>query len=68
MVDLGERFELPITAQFNVLREKIINFIDFKVPSNFGANARPEEFIRLYYIEEKQPVSIVHDSDNITLK
>ncbi|CAF2073247.1 unnamed protein product [Rotaria magnacalcarata] len=68
MIELKKRFELPITSSYNVFRESIARFIDFKVPSNYIDKAQPLEFIRLYDIENDQPTSIVHEPVLTTLK
>ncbi|CAF1489982.1 unnamed protein product [Rotaria sordida] len=68
MIELEQRFELPIISSFNVLREYIAKFIDFEVPSSYINNAKPLEFIRLYDIENDQPTSIVHEPIPTTLK
>jgi hypothetical protein len=65
MTELPERFELLITSPFNLLRERIAKFIDFKSPLN---DAQPMEFIRLYDIEDDQPTTIVHEPILTTLK
>ena len=66
--ELSERFELPITSSFNVLRERIAKFLDFKIPVNSETNIQPLEFIRLYDMEDEQPTTIVHEPALSTLK
>ena len=68
MSELNERFELPITSPFNVLRERIAKLIDFKVPLEYESTAQPYEFIRLYDIEDEQPTTVVHEPVLTTLK
>jgi len=68
MVDLEGLFELPIISPFNVLREQIANHIEFKVPPGHAKDVKPLEFIRLYNIEDDQPVSIIHEPILTTLK
>jgi hypothetical protein len=68
LTELPERFELPIVSSFNVFRERIAKFIDFKVPLNHENDIQPFEFIRLYDIEDDQPSSIVHEPALTTLK
>jgi len=68
MTELGERFELPIMSPFNVLRERIAKFIDFKAPLNYENDIQSLEFIRLYDIENDQPTSIIHEPILTTLK
>jgi len=68
MVELEELFELPIISPFNVLRERIANHIEFKVPSNHPRGVKSCEFIRLYNIEDEQPISIIHEPVLTTLK
>jgi hypothetical protein len=68
MVDLEERFELPIISPFDVLRERIANHIEFKVPPGYARNVKPLEFIRLYDMDDSQPVSIIHEPLLTTLK
>ncbi|CAF4003627.1 unnamed protein product [Adineta steineri] len=68
MIELTQRFELPITSSFNALRERIAKLIDFKVPSNYTSDTQPLEFIRLYDIDDNQPTTIVHEPVLTTLK
>ncbi len=68
MVELDELFELPVISSFNVLRERIAKHIGFIVPSNYARDVKPLEFIRLYYVEDDQPVSIIHEPLLTTLK
>ena len=68
MMELAERFQLSIMSPFNVLRDCITKFIDFKVPSNYVNDAQPLEFIRLYEIESNQPTTVVHEPVLTTLK
>jgi len=68
MTELNERFELPIISSFNILRERIAKFIDFKIPLNYENNIQLFEFIRLYDIEDDQPTSIIHEPVLTTLK
>ncbi len=68
LTELAERFELPIISPFNILRERIAEFIDLKVPLDYANDAQPLEFIRLYDIEDDQPTSLVHEPILTTLK
>ena len=68
IIELEDRFELPLISAFNVLRERIANFIEFRVPAGYQRDVKPAEFIRLYAIEDNQPVSIVHEPLLTTLK
>jgi hypothetical protein len=68
MVELTELFELPLISPFNVLRERIAKHIEFKVPANYPRDIKPSEFIRLYYLDDDQPVSIIHEPILTTLK
>ncbi|CAF2361534.1 unnamed protein product [Rotaria sp. Silwood2] len=68
MVELEEPFELPVISPFNVLRERIAKYIELKVPPGYARDVKPLEFIRLYRMEDDQPVSIVHEPILITLK
>jgi hypothetical protein len=68
MVELTELFELPLISPFNVLRERIAKHIEFKVPSTYARDIKPSEFIRLYYLDDDQPVSIIHEPILTTLK
>lgn len=69
MVDLDERFDLALICPFNVLRERIATYIDFKVPSNYVKDhAKPADFIRLYDVENDQPTTIIHEPVLTTLK
>jgi hypothetical protein len=68
MVELNGFFEVPIISPFNVLREKIANHIEFKVPPGHARDIKPLEFIRLYYTDDEQPVSIIHEPLLTTLK
>jgi len=68
MVELNELFELPIISPFNVLRERIATHIEFKIPPNYPRDIKPLDFIRLYDIEDDQPVSIIHEPVLTTLK
>ncbi|UJR23171.1 hypothetical protein I4U23_026191 [Adineta vaga] len=68
LIEINERFELPITSPFNVLRERIAKSIDFKVPINYETTAQPYEFIRLYDIADDQPTTIIHEPILTTLK
>lgn len=68
LAELSERFELPITSTFNVLRERIARLIQLKIPGNYESQFQPLEFIRLYDIEDDQPTTLIHDPALITLK
>ena len=68
LAELEEKFELPLISPFNVLRERIANFIEFRVPAGYQRDVKPAEFIRLYAVEDNQPVSIVHEPVLTTLK
>ena len=68
MVPFDNVFELPVISPFNVLRERIAQIIEFKVPPNHARDAKPSEFIRLYEMEDDQPVSIIHEPVLTTLK
>lgn len=68
MIELEGFFELPIISPFNVLREQIANFIEFKVPPNLGRDIKPLDFIRLYELDDDQPASIIHEPILTTLK
>ena len=68
MIELDERIELSIISPFNVLRERIAKLADVEVPSGFPRDTKPLEFIRLYDIEDNQPISIVHEPGLTTLK
>ena len=68
MVELEERFELPTISPFNVLRERIANHIEFKIPPGFPRDVKALEFIRLYDIENDQPFSIIHEPLLTTFK
>ena len=68
MVPFDNVFELPVISPFNVLRERIAQTIEFKVPSNYARDTKPCEFIRLYEMENDQPVSIIHEPVLTTLK
>ncbi|CAF0972981.1 unnamed protein product [Adineta steineri] len=67
-IEFGEYFELPIISPFNVLRERIAQYIEFRVPSNYARDVKPSEFIRLFDMENNQPVSIIHEPILTTLK
>ena len=68
MDELNELFELPVISSFNVLRERIAKHIGFIIPSNYARDTRPLEFIRLYHVEDNQPISIIHEPLLTTLK
>ncbi|CAF1468966.1 unnamed protein product [Adineta ricciae] len=68
MVPFDNVFELPVISPFNVLRERIAQTIEFKVPPNYARDTKPSEFIRLYEMEDDQPVSIIHEPVLTTLK
>jgi hypothetical protein len=68
MIELEGLFELPIISPFNVLREDIANHIEFKVPPNHPRDVKPLDFIRLYYMEDDEPASIIHEPILTTLK
>ncbi len=66
--ELEELFELPLISPFNVLREQIVKYIEFRMPTGYARDVKPLEFIRLYDMEEDQPVSIIHEPLLTTLK
>ena len=68
MVDLDKLFDLALISPINVLRELIVAHIEFKVPPNFARDVKATEFIRLYNVEDNQPVSVVHEPILTTLK
>ena len=68
MIELEGLFELPVISPFNVLRERIVNHIEFRIPSGFEREVKALEFIRLYDVEDDEPVSIVHEPLLTTLK
>jgi hypothetical protein len=57
-----------LISPFNVLREQIAKYIEFRMPSGYARDVKPLEFIRLYDMEEDQPVSIIHEPLLTTLK
>lgn len=61
-------FELPLISHFNVLREQILTYIEYQIPPGFPKGTQPFEFIRLYYVEDDQPIAIVHEPGLTTLK
>ncbi|UJR25754.1 hypothetical protein I4U23_007103 [Adineta vaga] len=63
-----EIIELPLISPFNVLRERIAQIIEFKVPPNHARDIKPSEFVRLYEMEDDQPISIIHEPILTTLK
>mgnify|MGYP001048325713 FL=1 len=67
MNELG-LFELPLISPFNVLRDHIVNCIGFRMPANFSKGTQAFEFIRLYNVEDDQPISVVHEPAMLTLK
>ena len=68
MVDLEELFELPVISSFNILRDKIAEYIDFTNPPDYAHDIKPLEFIRLYHIEDDRPICIIHEPNITTLK
>ena len=68
MIDLDTLFELPQISSFNVLREKIAKHVEFYLPPGYARDVKALEFIRLYEMDDDQPVSIIHDPLVTTLK
>jgi hypothetical protein len=68
LVDIGEQFELALICPFQVLRERIAQFINHKVPASAPRDTKAAEYIRLYTMDKDEPVSIVHEPILTTLK